>query len=276
VSETFCYRIQAPEADREWLIAELYSLGTLGLEEIDTGLLAYFPPNSPSEPVRALQTARPGIVIRGPERIPPADWGQEWRRGLRPRRVGRIWIRPSWCESQGTPELTIDPQQAFGSGEHASTRMALDFLLADLAPGDSLLDFGTGSGILALGALRCGARRALGCDRELVACVEARENATRNGLRLSVFCGTLAALRSDETFDIVVANLLLSELIPWVPRLARHTERTFIVAGALARERSSVLELTRAANLSLRAESRESQGGEVWWSGRFAQGSERQ
>ena len=276
MNETLRYAIDVDDADRDWLIAELYALGTLGLEEIERGVVAYFPPDAPVEPVLALTRQRESVRLSGPERVPPFDWAHEWRRGLRPRCVAGLWIRPSWCEREGMPELMLDPKQAFGSGEHASTRLALGLLLAELQPGDRVLDLGTGNGILVLAALRRGARGALGCDLDPVACLEAAENARRNRLRPLLFCGSLDVLADAVRFEIAVANLLVGELEPWIERLARHASRSVVLSGALGRERTRVLARTRAAGLLLVAECREEQNGEVWWAGRFAQPRSRQ
>lgn len=276
MSDTLRYAIDVDDADRDWLVAELFALGTLGLEENERGVVAYFPPDAPVEPVLALTRQRESVRMSGPERVPPLDWAHEWRRGLRPRCIAGLWIRPSWCERGGVPELVLDPKQAFGSGEHASTRLALGLLLAALEPGDRVLDLGTGNGILALAALRRGACGALGCDLDPVACLEAAENARRNGLRPRLFCGSLDALADDARFEIALANLLVHELEPWIERLARHASRTVVLAGALGRERARVLVRTRGAGLRLIAEAREEQNGEVWWAGRFAQLRSRQ
>jgi ribosomal protein L11 methyltransferase len=276
MSETLRYAIDVDEADRDWLVAELYALGTLGLEETERGVVAYFPPDAAVEPVLALTRQRQSVRLSGPDRVPPLDWAHEWRRGLRPRCVAGLWIRPSWCEREGTPELVLDPKQAFGSGEHASTRLALGLLLGALEPGDRVLDLGTGNGILALASLRRGARAALGCDLDPVACLEATENARRNGLRPRLVCGSLDAVAPDVPFEIAIANLLVGELEPWIARLARHARRWVVLSGALGRERSRVLARTRDAGLCLVAECREEQNGEVWWAGRFAQVRSRQ
>jgi ribosomal protein L11 methyltransferase len=124
------YRIAAPQDERERLLAELSSLGTLGVEEREAEMLAYFRPDGAGvSNLQALADPERRISVSGPERVPDADWEREWRSGLAPRLVAGVWIRPSFCASAGEPELVIDPQQAFGSGEHASTRLALKLLL---------------------------------------------------------------------------------------------------------------------------------------------------
>ena len=265
--------IEAPASERERLVAELYACGTLGLEERDDGLVAYFPSLEPQDPVleaiAALADADLAVRVGAPTRVAPTDWEVEWRRGLAPRLVAGLWIRPSWCASQGQPELCIDPQQAFGSGEHATTRIALELLLAVLRPEDRVLDVGTGSGVLALGALRQGAHAAVAFDLDFAACHNARDNARSNGLPLPLFCGTLAALSPGRRFDLVAANLLWAELEPWVPRVADHARREVIVAGPLARERDRVCARFESQGLALGDERTESQSGDDWWGARF-------
>jgi len=271
--ETVSFQIEAPSDERDRLVAEMYALGSLGLEENDAGFTAYFPTRFAERPERdvVLALADPArrISIAAPEAVPAADWEAGWREGLAPRQVGPLWIRPSWCDSQGQPELCIDPQQAFGSGEHATTRIALRGMLHALRPGDRVLDVGSGSGILALGALRMGAATALGCDLERPACLNAGENARRNGLPLDLFCGTLTALSPELGFELVLANMLWSELAPLIERVAEHCRRDLVVSGALERERARILERLGGLGFELGSEWNESQSGDDWWGGAF-------
>ncbi len=263
-SGSVLYRVAAPEGEVERLVAELSSLGSLGLEERGTELLAYFAPDAvAADQIRALADPARGIAVHGPEPVPDTDWEQAWRSGLAPRRVAGLWIRPSWCESVGQPELVIDPQQAFGSGEHASTRLALELLLETLRGGESVLDVGTGSGILALAALRRGAGSAVGFDTDPVALVNAAENRARNGLPLALFCGPLEALARTAVFDVGVANLLLHELLPCLPSLAARTRRALVLSGQLALERER-LQAAIPSGWTLVREATEHQSGETW------------
>jgi ribosomal protein L11 methyltransferase len=259
-------RIRAPESERDPVLGELFELGTRGVEELPQELLAYFEGEAPVEALRALAARRSAIVVSAPEPVPEEDWSARWREGLAPRRVGPLWIRPSWCAPAGLPELVLDPGQAFGSGEHASTRLALELLLEELRRGDRVLDVGTGSGVLALGALRCGARSVVAFDLDPRACREARANARRNELSPRLFCGTADALCAAARFDRVVANLLLKELLPLLPALVRHRARALIVSGYLAAQRPALLAALRAADarLQLAIERSELQSGDRW------------
>ena len=262
MSATARFRLVASVALRDVLLAELHSLGCLGVEERESELLAYFVADAPSAPVLAL--AADGVRVIGPEPVPDADWEARWRRGLEPRRVAGLWLRPSWCGTRGAPEIVIDPQQAFGSGEHASTRLAMRLLLDALQPGDRVLDVGTGSGILGLAALRMGAVHALGLDLDPVACRNAVENRARNRLPLALYCGTLDALRADVSCDLVVANLLASRLAPLYARLAAHAGRALVVSGLLAGERDEALASLAGLGLRVEDEASERQSGDLW------------
>jgi ribosomal protein L11 methyltransferase len=270
MSATLCYRIEAPRREWDRLLGELHELGTLGVIECDPDvprpyLLAYFDAGSPSSR-RALElrNAARGIRVAQPEPVPDTDWEARWREGLAPRRVGALWIRPSWCDSAGLPELVIDPERAFGSGEHATTRLALRLLTDALVPGDSVLDLGTGSGVLGLGALRCGAARALGVDIDPVAVRCARGNAARNRLPLALVAGTLDALDPDARFGVVVANMLWSRLEAQIPRLVRHTGRVLVISGFLAAEHERVARTLAEAGVVPGPPAWEEQSGDTW------------
>ncbi len=263
-------RIQAPEAESERLVAELWSLGTSGVEEQPLApnrveLRAYFAADgAPVPELRALADPARGVTVTELEPVADQDWEVTWRAGLAPRRVGKLWVRPSFCASAGTPELVIDPQQAFGSGEHATTRLSLALLQEQLRPSDSLLDLGTGSGILGLAALRLGAAHAVGVDLDPVAVANAAENRARNALPLALACGSLDALGPGARFDVAVANLLLHELLPCLESLAARTTRVLILSGYLERERVTLERALPGSHWRQVRESSEVQSGDRW------------
>ena len=270
------FRVSAPPDRIEQVIAELYSLDTLGIEETGAALLAYFPEEFPADSVLALAARLPGVAVVGPEIVPPEDWARSWREGLEARRIGPLWIRPSFRESRGTPELVIDPEQAFGSGEHATTRLSLRLLLEALEPEDRVLDVGSGSGILVLGAERLGARPGVGVDVDPVACQCARENARRNSLRSRFYCGRLEALAPGARFEIAVANMLLPRLVGVLDPLRTHACRTIIVSGYVEAERERLIARMAAADWTLYGELREEQSGDLWCASRWSHNCARQ
>jgi ribosomal protein L11 methyltransferase len=147
--------------------------------------------------------------------LPCQDWNRQWAQSVRPIRIGkRIVIGPSWepvaLQAQDI-EIVLDPKQAFGTGHHATTRMLLEWLEDVIHGGESVLDVGAGSGILAMVALRLGAASALGVECDSVAVDCARDYATDNGLgdHLEFRCGILEEVDRQGGLrpDLVLANL---------------------------------------------------------------------
>jgi ribosomal protein L11 methyltransferase len=146
------------------------------------------------------------------ERLPGQDWNRQWAESVRPVRIGRrIVIRPSWERAElasGDIELILDPKQAFGTGHHATTALLLEWLEQLIRGGEFVLDVGTGSGILAMAALRLGAKSALGIDHDPVAIECAREYAGMNGFgpELDLRVATLEMIGTMPA-DLILANL---------------------------------------------------------------------
>jgi len=159
------------------------------------------------------------------ERLEDRAWEREWLKDFRPMRFGRrLWIAPGGQEvaEPGAVVLELDPGLAFGTGTHATTAMCLEWLDGlDLA-GSDVLDFGCGSGVLALAALKLGARRALAVDIDPQALDATRDNAARNGLVDAIDVQHADALPGGCR-PVVMANILAGPLIQLAPRLAAAT-----------------------------------------------------
>ena len=260
-------RIELRSDDRslaERLVAEAYAAGAVGLEEREgaAGLIwDLYAPATLAAGVREVLAAAAGegAQVAPPCDVPDADWPELWKENLSAIVVSpKLVVRPSFVEfspAKGQAELVIDPGQAFGTGAHASTRLALEWidrLAPELEPGARLLDVGTGSGVLALAALRRGPGCAIGLDLDPMAVREARANALRNGLdaRARFFVGSLEALASDS-FELVVANLLRSEMEPLLGAIAARMRPggRAVLSGLLEREPSRLEPALRSAGL---------------------------
>lgn len=187
-------------------------------------------------------TAEPDIVVHS---LAGQDWNRYWAQSVKPFRVGkRLIIRPSAEQvpvAPGDIEIVLDPRQAFGTGHHATTSLLLEWLEEDIRGGESVLDVGTGSGLLAMAALRFGAGRALGIDNDADAIECAREYAAENGFgpELALACATLTA--DVSAYDLVLANLDRRTLLELAQPLAASTKRTLLVSGVLAEQRGEII-----------------------------------
>jgi ribosomal protein L11 methyltransferase len=173
------------------------------------------------------------------------DWVRATQSQFGPIRITEaLWIVPSWCApvDPAALNLVLDPGLAFGTGSHPTTRLCLAWLAAELHGGESVLDYGCGSGILAIAAARLGASRVVGTDVDPQAMVASRENAQRNGVDATfVPPDTLPAL-VPTAFDVVVANILANPLILLAPALAARTRAggRILLSGILAPQADDV------------------------------------
>lgn len=187
--------------------------------------------------------------------LPHQDWNQLWAQSVKPLWIGkRMVIRPSWegvILGAGQFEIILDPKQAFGTGHHATTRMLLEWLEEIVQGGESVLDVGTGSGILAMAALRLGAGRAVGIDHDAVAIECAQEYARLNrfGSELSLHCGRLEELQAETSFDLVLANVDRQTLLSVADRLTGRTRSRLLVSGLLLNQREEIVAAFAAAGL---------------------------
>jgi ribosomal protein L11 methyltransferase len=171
-------------------------------------------------------------------------WEREWLKDFRPMRFGRrLWICPG---GQRAPDpeaavLELDPGLAFGTGTHPTTALCLEWLdAADLA-GETVLDYGCGSGVLALAALRLGAVTACAVDIDPQALLATRENAARNGLQSRLQVMPAGVLATGE-WDVVLANILAGPLVDLAPALAHRVraDGAVVLAGMLEEQAEGV------------------------------------
>jgi ribosomal protein L11 methyltransferase len=170
------------------------------------------------------------------------DWVRASQSQFRPIDIGgRLHVVPTWCDPpEGGITLRLDPGLAFGTGSHPSTRLCLEWLLDEVRGGESVLDYGCGSGVLAIAAAKLGAAHVVGTDVDLQALRTSSDNARANGASV-----TFAAPEElpAGTFDLVVANILANPLIALAPAIAGRVRAGggLALSGILASQADAVV-----------------------------------
>jgi ribosomal protein L11 methyltransferase len=205
--------LDVPEPLKDAAIGELTELGAAGVwESGESQLTAYFaqPPN-----LLSLQLLFERAELPWPEiKLAPVadrDWGEEWKKSWSSFPMGsRFFVIPSWLDSLCPPgrlPLHIDPGQAFGTGTHESTQLTLEALERWLQPDHVVLDLGTGSGILAIAAVKLGARSVVAFDNDPVAVEVAHENTERNNTTgIGLMCSSIDAVATHSA-DLILCNV---------------------------------------------------------------------
>ncbi len=170
------------------------------------------------------------------------DWERAWMDDFKPMRFGeRLWIVPSWHEPPAgdTVNILLDPGLAFGTGTHPTTRLCLEWLDGHDIKGKTVIDYGCGSGILALAAALLGAASVMGVDNDPQALIATLDNAQRNGVSIQVY---LPKEAPTEPADILLANILAGPLIELAPHLAGMVKAGGAIAlsGILPEQADSV------------------------------------
>ena len=190
------------------------------------------------------------------EGVEQEDWRNGWRKYYHPMDVGqRLAVVPSWQDYETSRvKLILDPGLAFGTGGHETTNLCLEVLDERVRGGERVLDIGTGSGILAIAALKLGAAVAEGVDIDPVAVRTAGENAALNGVadKLTVLVGDLSDKASGR-YDIITANIVanaIMALAPAVPGLMAD-DAVFIASGIIDSRKDEVIAALEAAGLAV-------------------------
>ena len=169
------------------------------------------------------------------ENLAEQDWVRRTQAQFGPLRIADgLWVIPSWCEPVDPQaiNLELDPGLAFGTGSHPTTRLCLRWLAANLVPGQSVLDYGCGSGILAIAAAKLGAAAVAGTDVDPQAIEASRANAARNGVRARF---VLPDALAPDPVDVIVANILANPLRLLAPVLAARVRHggAIVLSGIL-------------------------------------------
>jgi ribosomal protein L11 methyltransferase len=158
--------------------------------------------------------------------VPEEDWSETWKQFFKPRRVGqRFVIRPTWEEYESRPGdnvIVLDPGQAFGTGDHPTTRLCLELMEKAEIEGKTVADVGCGSGILSIGALQLCAKSVEAVDIDPLSIEVAKANATLNNVDYRCIAGDGFNALSKPTYDVIVSNIISAVLIRLAPDAAAH------------------------------------------------------
>lgn len=197
------------------------------------------------------------------------DWANNWKAFFKPMKIGdRLFVRPVWIDDYdacGRAVLNIEPGAAFGTGAHDTTRLCLETLDKKIKKGDTVLDIGCGSGILAISSLLLGADEAFGVDIDALAVKTAKENGKMNGFsepQLTFVTGDLAD-RVTKKYSVVVANIVADVIIMFSTQVKAFMEENalFIASGIIDTRADEVVESLE--NAGLRVAERHENGGWV-------------
>jgi ribosomal protein L11 methyltransferase len=267
----YAIEVQADADRRDAVAAWLIGRTGQAVEERPDGTLISFALDLPAAEALERDLAAvhgPGLPMAHRE-VPEVDWTTAWRTGLGKRRIGRFTIVPSWLDHSAAPDelaIIIDPEMAFGSGEHGSTRAALTLLDHYARKNDTILDLGTGSGILTIAARMLGASCAVGVDVDAESLVVAATNAERNGV-----AGQVTFLEGDAAqlvpllapADLIVSNILRLVNVALLPEIGGALRRggVAIFSGMEGSEADSFRRSLRDAGFILDQEVMD----EGWW-----------
>ena len=188
-----------------------------------------------------------------------SEWKDRWKEFFKPKKVGKqIVVKPTWYDyekQEGDLVIEIDPGMAFGTGTHETTRLCLETLDKIIKDGDTVLDIGCGSGILAIASMLLGATEGFGVDIDELAVKTAKENGKMNGLdepELKFVCGDLAD-KVTKQYDVVVANIVADIIILFSTQVRAFMKpgAKFIASGIIDTRADEVVTALQSAGLKL-------------------------
>ncbi|MBP6003639.1 MAG: 50S ribosomal protein L11 methyltransferase [Pyrinomonadaceae bacterium] len=174
--------------------------------------------------------------------VEQTDWLAEWKKHWRPTTIGRFVIAPPWekIDDESKIVIRIEPNMAFGTGTHETTKLCVKAIDTMYRPQQSVLDVGTGTGILAIAAAKLGGTQILACDTDIDSVAIARENAVLNGVggQIDYFDGSIDS--DTPKFDFVCANLTIDVILPLLDNLLSSAVEILLLSGILGEQKEMI------------------------------------
>jgi len=262
-----------PSESPDAALAALFDIGSEGVQETGGELVTHFPGDTDEVMIRAAVLAADPHAQVVTRIIPAVDWSEEWKRGVGAHELGPLTIVPPWLADGRDPEKTIiiEPEMAFGTGEHQTTRGVVRLLPSVIRAGDRVADLGAGSAVLAIAAVKLGAQHVTAIELDHDSIANAEQNVERNGVT-----GRVTVIEGDATLllplvapvRVVLANIISSVLLELLPVIgdALTADGEAVLSGILVEERAMMLDVLATSGWSLLGEDTEGS----WWSARIA------
>lgn len=238
---------------QENLIVELLDLDFDSFEQRTGKIISYIPKQNFSdvyrERIEQILAAYPGDgFIETEEVVPDQNWNKQWEKTIAAQQIGTFFVRPTWSKEdlpENTILLEIDPKMAFGTGYHETTRLLLKLLPEVVSEGDSVLDAGTGTGILAIASVKLGAEKVLAFDIDDWSISNATENILLNDVadRIDIKKGSSEVIPEEDIYDIILSNIDRNTILELLPEFKKRLKANagLLLSGLLETDKKTVI-----------------------------------
>lgn len=263
--------IAVSEKYQESLIAELFDLDFDMFEQQNDKIITYVEKErftvGDREHIERLLAAYPGEgYIQSEEVVADQNWNEQWEQTIQAQQIGRFFVKPTWSGA-ATPEgcilLEIDPKMAFGTGYHETTRLMLHLLPDVINQGDSVLDAGTGTGILSIASVKLGAESVFAFDVDQWSIANTEENILLNDTagKITVKKGSEKVIPGQASYDVVLANIERNTILGMLPRLVEVLKKggAILLSGLLESDREDMVAKLESYPLTLETIRRENE-----------------
>lgn len=248
---------------QEPLISELLELEFNAFEQQEGRVITYIPQERFSDVYRErieriLRVYLFDGFIESEEVVTDRNWNEEWEKTIQAQTIGQFFVKPTWDRSNPPDEsilLEIDPKMAFGTGYHETTRLMLKLLPDTIQQEDRVLDAGTGTGILAIAAVKLGAKKVFAFDFDEWSITNTRENVLLNNVseKIEICKGSVETIPKGSSYDVVFANIERNTILDMLPEFTSvlKSNGKILLSGLLEKDRKVITNKAEELNLDI-------------------------